>query len=120
MKVKEKTLKQQLEVLKGEDYLKDYVIDYIVDNYEGNNEIKCFFSDLLQHGCVSGMINSLIYYTDTAKFYDEYYTEIEELRQELEDNGIEIKVNCDLKNFYAWLGFEETARKLVDELELDY
>ena len=29
------------------------------------DDIKNFFSDLQQHGCISGMICSLIYYVDT-------------------------------------------------------
>lgn len=116
MKIKEKTLEE----LKGDNYLKDYVINYIVDNYE-ENSIKTFFSDLLSHGCVSGMISSLVYYTDTHKFYDEYYNEIEELRKEMEEClGESILVKGDLKNFYAWFAFEETTRKLAAELELDY
>lgn len=118
MKIKAKTLKSQLEKLKSDNLLKDYVIDYAL-NYE-ENEINSFFNDVLQHGCVSGMISTLIYYTDTAKFYDEYYSEIEELREELEESyGTPIVVKGDLKNFYAWLAFEETARKLSDELGLD-
>jgi hypothetical protein len=50
-------------------------------------EIETFFSDLLPHGCQSGMIGSLIYYTDTHKFYDKHYYEIESLREALEDSA---------------------------------
>mgnify|MGYP005993013917 CR=1 FL=1 len=38
------------------------------------DDIKNFFSDLQQHGCVSGMISSLIYYVDTHKFYEKERT----------------------------------------------
>lgn len=48
--------------------------------------IEAFFSDLLQHGCQSGMIGSLIYYSDTHKFFDTHYDEIEDLRYELEQS----------------------------------
>ncbi len=76
-----------------------------------------FFSDLLQWGCQSGMVSRLIYYTDTRAFYDKYYHEIEGLRYELEESmGERLQPQGDLKNWYAWMGFEETARVLADEL----
>ncbi len=80
-------------------------------------DVETFFSDLLQYGCVSGMISSLIYYVDTHKFFDDHYDEIEELRYEFEDMlGEPVKPNGDLKNWFAWFAFEETARKLADDL----
>lgn len=30
-----------------------------------HDDPKSFFEDLLQHGCISGMVTSLIYYQDT-------------------------------------------------------
>ena len=61
------------------DTLKQEVIEEALE-YDSDDDIKCFFSDLLQHGCVSGMVGKLIYYTDTHAFYDKYYDDIEELR----------------------------------------
>ena len=34
------------------------------------------------------MIGSLIYYKDTHNFYDEHYYEIEEIRSELQEDGV--------------------------------
>jgi hypothetical protein len=80
-----------------------------------------FFNDLLQYGCQSGMIGSLIYYNDTRKFYDTHYDEIEELRCEFEEMlGEALKPQGDLKNWYAWFGFEETARQLANGLGIDW
>jgi len=66
------------------------------------------------------MVSSLIRYKDTHEFYDKHYDEIEELRAELEDQGIPINIptHSDLKNFLAWLSYEEKARELYDELEM--
>jgi len=111
------TLYNKLEKLKGESDLKDYVINYIVEYYKDDTEIIGFFDDISKSGCVSGMVGTLTYYTDTHKFYDEYYEDIEELRENLEEDlGTSIEVKGDLKNFYAWLAFEETAYKLAVEL----
>lgn len=83
------------------------------------DDVKIFFSNLLQHGCQSGMISKLIYYRDTHKFYDTYYDEIETLREELEQSfGEPLQPKGDLKNWFAWMAFEETTRSIADELEL--
>lgn len=85
------------------------------------HNVSDFFTDLLSHGCQSGMVGSLIYYSDTHKFYDAHYHDIEELRYDLERSlGETLKPQGDLKNWYAWLGFEETARLLADELGVDW
>ncbi len=46
---------------------------------------KDFFNDLLQHGCISGMVSELVYYRDTHAFFDRYYHEIEEVRESIEE-----------------------------------
>ncbi|PHS41580.1 MAG: hypothetical protein COA91_02055 [Robiginitomaculum sp.] len=85
-----------------------------------HEDITSFFSDLLQHGCISGMIGSLIYYIDTHKFFDKHYNEIEELRTEYQDNiGEPLQIKNDLKNFLAWFDFEETAYQMALELGLE-
>ena len=72
-----------------------------------------FFEDLLNHGCISGMVSSLIYYSDTEKFFDKYYEEIIWLKSEYEENtGQSIQIPHQMKNHLAWFAFEETARKL--------
>ena len=66
------------------------------------------------------MISSLIYYSSTYTFFDKYYDEIEELRQDYQDNtGEPFNIQNDLKNTLAWFGFEETAWRLADELDIE-
>ena len=78
---------------------------------------KAFFLDLFVHGCVSGMVSSLIYYADTHAFFDAHYEEIETLRIEAEENlGEPVPLFGDLKNSLAWFAFEETAIRLVHEI----
>lgn len=88
---------------------------YVAQEAIEYHDIKAFFADLQQHGCAIGMISSLIYYSDTHKFFDEYYDEIEELRQETEDSlGAPIKIDGDLKNTLAWFAFEETGYRMLN------
>ncbi len=87
--------------------------------YSSDN-IQIFFSDILQYGCISGMISSLIYYVDTHEFYDTHYSEIEDIRKDYEaQTGQYLTTDSDLKNFFAWFAFEETAYRLANELELE-
>ena len=59
----------------------------------------CFFKDLLQHGCISGMVPSLVYYSDTEKFFDHHYHEIMELKVEFEEmTGEPMQIDYHLKN----------------------
>ena len=84
------------------------------------DEIKNFFSDIMNHGCITGMVGSLVYYTDTHAFFETYYSQIEELRRGYEQNaGTLFQIKFDLKNTLAWFGFEETAYKMAQELGLD-
>ena len=66
------------------------------------------------------MVGSLIYYQDTHEFYEKHYHEIEEIRGELAEQDIEICLPSlsDLKNFFAWMSFEEKARNIYEELYL--
>lgn len=84
------------------------------------HDITAFFSDLLQHGCISGMVSSLVYYADTHTFFDQHYSAIETMRDDVEDNlGQPLQIKGDLKNYLAWFAFEETAYQLVLELGLE-
>lgn len=113
--------KEELESLRDGNDLKDHVIDYLLDYASNADDIKSHMKDILHYGCVSGTVGHLIYYHDTYKFFDEYYEEIEELRQEYEEElGESLKIENDLKNTLAWFGFEETVRRVADELQLNY
>lgn len=84
------------------------------------HDIADFFADLLQHGCISGMVGSLIYYSDTHGFYDKHYSEIELMREDYEGSvGAPITITGDLKNFMAWFAFEETAYQLASQIGLE-
>ena len=88
--------------------------------YYNDDDPVIFFTDLQRSGCQSGMIGGLIYYYDTHAFFDRYYDEIEELREDYEDSvGEPLRINGDLKNWLAWFAFEETAFCMANDLKLD-
>ncbi len=114
-----KEIREKLEeLMEGNNIMQLVASDTLnaLDNYD---DIKDWFNDLACSGCSSGMIGGLVYYSDTHKFYDAHYDEIEELWDEYEESmGEPLKVDGDLKNWYAWFAYEETARKLADKLEI--
>ncbi len=82
---------------------------------------KDFFEDLLQYWCKTWMVCSLILYRDTHNFFEKHYKEIEEIRTELEEQWIEVKIptNADLKNFLAWLSFEQRAYEFYNNFDFE-
>ena len=46
--------------------IKDFVLSEEKDGLD--------IDEVVQHGCVSGIVGSLIYYSDTVKLYDEHKT----------------------------------------------
>ena len=86
---------------------------------------KCL-DDLAEHGCVSGMVSDLIYYTDTRAFYLKHEVEISALVSELlSDFGMPLHEvfrgwdqadpfanDTSNQNLLAWFAFEDTAQRI--------
>ena len=108
------------EIVECEPYTIRYEVALEALSSSECSSIKTFFSDLFSYGCASGMIGQLIYYSDTHKFFEEHYNEIEELRIEFEESiGQPLKIPYDLKNTLTWFAFEETARQIASDLNLE-
>ncbi len=85
-----------------------------------SSTIYGFFHDLLNYGCVSGMIGSLIYYSDTEKFFETHYHEIMELKEDYEQSTGEVmQIPNQLKNHLAWFAFEQVTYDLVGLIGLE-
>ena len=114
----EKTLcKALLKIANSQD---DSIEVAVVKEALADRNPTSFFEYLFRYGCINGAVQSLIFYTSTHTFYDTYYDEIEEIRQDFEENiGQPIKIQGDYKNFMTWFAFEQTAYKLCNEIGLD-
>lgn len=115
--------------------LREYVKDWIDRKAEDYDSREAVMKDLIQHGCQSGMVSELIYYTDTLAFYKEYREEIDALLYETIDetgfqpNELFAQSGWDPKdplaretnniNLLAWFGFEETAYQIAMEEEVE-
>ena len=106
----------------------DAVRAWVDENYE-EDYTECL-EDLMEHGCVSGMVSSLCYYKDTCDFYERHKEEINDLLRGIkEESGLSMaelfgdKWNNDdplaldamNQNLLAWFGFETVASNLMDK-----
>lgn len=117
--------------MQGTDLEKE-VINHLFYRYGDYNDIRVCIEEILEHGCISGCVSSLIYYHDTTKFYEKHKNEINErVYQLFADYGsydpsamfmkwdkqdplcLEPHNQCIL----AWFGFEETLRDLYYKWE---
>ena len=124
---------EYLENLKNSNKLNNYVIDYYLKNdYESIDDVINDMEDLQRYGCISGMINDLIYYDDTNRFYEDYKEDINYLLSDvLSGTGYSIDelfgdkfdkedpliMEYSNKNLLAWFGFEETAYRIYEEIK---
>jgi hypothetical protein len=121
-----------LKNLKQDNQLINYAISYLQNHFSTIKDREIFIKDLLKYGCVTGMVGTLIYYTDTAKFYNKYKSEIWEFVSEYADcvgeTPLEVINNFNLskpndattfENNLAWYGFEEAIRQIAEEAEFE-
>lgn len=116
---------------------KTLLMDVMKDLQDQGNteEQKSYMEDVMTHGCQSGMVGHLIWYTQTEAYYKEHKEEINELLYDLmADTGLNIGElfgdNWDEadplaleqfnRNLLAWFGYEETVRKHYAELHGDF
>ena len=139
---KKMTNKETKELLKrfiDGNRLYRYVVKDIVsdsDNYNGDTLAERISARLedVSHGCSSGIVSSLIYWSDTEAFYKKFKREIIELAKESADsmgeslgaflsslNGWEdddpFCEEGSNMNTLAWFAYEEIAYMLGNELE---
>ena len=105
------------------DELKKEVKRIVDENTEGMsaNERKVWLNDLSNHGCISGMVSGLIYYSETGAFTNKHREAIMELLGDDLSEGIifEKQMADEMKagtfdNFLAWYAFERIALENLD------
>lgn len=124
------------QAIEENDGLLESVTEYILDKFDEYNDPKTIVTETLEHGCVSGIVGSLIYYSDTTAFYDKNKEKINELLYDvMEECGIydlkrlfghgdvkwdeedPLALDYYNKNILAWFGFEECMRRFASNFE---
>lgn len=135
---KQNIKKLNKQAIEANDGLVESVTNYILDKFDEYNDPKQIIFSVLGHGCVSGIVGELIYYSDTTAYYAKNRDAINHLLYEqMEEFGEHDlteffcgKVSWDPEdplaldyynqNILAWFGFETTMRNVAlqfDELE---
>lgn len=99
---------------KKENNFEKWVLNDILK--EDADRIEGYVYDVRQHGCISGIVTSLIYYTDTNKIFKKYYAEILEIieNDKLYINFDKIEIN---PNNLTWLAYEIVINNICSWFE---
>ena len=100
--------------------LKNNVMEILVDmQYEGY-ELQDVITDVLNHGCASGIVGALTYYYQTKEFFINNMEDIFELYNEyVQEFGGGLGFEIDF-NSLSWFAFEEVTRQIANEMEIEY
>ncbi len=113
---------------KSDSPLTKRIYNYVIHHWGDHGDKKYIFTDVLHHGCQSGVVGELIYHSDTVRFYKQYRQKINELLYDIM-NGTKLYSPSELfgdkrdkedplaqddynQNLLAWFGFEETLRSI--------
>ena len=123
---------ERIEYLKQGTELMKAVVDDILN--QDKDYQQDYINDVLKHGCQSGAVSSLIYYNDTADFYNKYSDDIYNLLYaDMQDFGYQsipemiaslngakdVGSDEQYKNLLAWYGYERTMRDIHDTLNME-
>ena len=103
-----------------EGTLKHDVAEIILDELTDieDDEILSYMRDIIDYGCVSGTVKSLITYKDTEKFFNKHADEIFDLMNEKRDDGWDLNNIEFNKNNLTWFAFETIAQEIYYEMEV--
>ena len=108
------------------------VCDFVIRRWHDYANKERIFTEVLSHGCVSGCVAELVYYSQTTAFYERHQKEInamlsESMREaeahspkdmfrEWEDSDY-FAEGVNNQNLLAWYGFEETLWRIAQQFE---
>ena len=100
-----------------EGTLKHDVVEMILDQIDNYEDISSYMNQIIDYGCQTGIVTSLITYKDTEDFFDRHSNEIFDLMNEKRDDGWDLNNIEFNKNNLAWWSFEVMTSNILYELE---
>ena len=104
-----------------------------LESYNTKKEKINYLKDVVNYGCINGVVTNLIYYADTLAFYDAHEEEINNLidkyRKDIGYSRLEFinSLNGNVedikeeKNLLAWFSYEEICREiLINDFKEDF
>ena len=141
MKFTRKALKE-LKTMEGfDDRLSKRVINDLLSNAYTTSDLKDHMEDIVEFGCSGGNVMSLVYYSETERFFNCYRKEILKLFREFiyyntgnihedvyeDDKGIyaiiydsviyedQKKFTTQEKNDLTWFAYEKIVRRITQD-----
>jgi hypothetical protein len=100
------------------DLQKAVITDLLSQGAE--DEVLIYMKDVVNHGCVSGTVSMLVYYSDTEAFFKKYFNEIFELLNEYkEEIGEYPNIEFNANNL-SWFAYEKIVYDLLNEFEEEF
>ena len=122
MKFTKKALKELKKDKNFNNRVERKVINTLLAAGLTTEELKDHIKDILQYGCISGIVPSLIYYSDTTKFFNCYRKEILSMLQD-PDKIVNYfndtywldhkKYDTSEKNHLAWFIYEDIVCRIA-------
>jgi len=74
--------------------------------------------EVVHHGCISGVVPSMVYYVDTYAFFEKHISEIDDIRANYEEStGCKVDLGSDTRNTLAWFAYEQVAFDILNHWE---
>jgi hypothetical protein len=133
--MKQNVAKLNQQAIDNLDDLMESVTSYVLRHWDEYDDLKQIPLEVLEHGCVSGIVSGLVWYSDTTAYYAKNKDEINKLLYEKMDEWGVYSLNEIFsrdpswdeedplalydynQNLLAWFGFEETMRNFAREFE---
>ena len=110
-----KRIKEVLNVMKGDNKFENFVIEDIIDNVDNYENGLDYLEDVIDHGCISGVVGSLITYNQTEFVFRNNFEDILEIYDEVKEN-VDIDVNY---NNLVWLAYEIIIDRILYSEEIE-
>ena len=120
-KFTKKALRELKKVNQFNTKLEKRVINDLLNTGLSTEELKDHIKDIVQCGCISGIVSSLVYYSDTTKFFNYYRKEILSMLQDPDKNIYseytylldQKKYSILEKNNLSWFAYDNTVIRIA-------
>ncbi|WP_291626237.1 hypothetical protein [Clostridium sp.] len=125
-KFTKKALNELKKVDQFNNRLEKRVINDLLNTKLSTTELKDHIIDITKYGCISGIVSSLIYYSDTVRFFNNYRQEIMTMLTDPDKNIYFIdtywidhtKYSVPEKNSLSWLVYENIVYRIAEYFSL--
>ena len=120
-KFTKKALRELKKVNQFNTKLEKRVINDLLNTGLTTEELKDHIKDMVQCGCISGIVSSLVYYSDTTKFFNCYRKEILTMLTDPDKNIYseytylldQKKYSVSEKNSLSWFAYDNTVIRIA-------